>query len=75
MGKIGLYKHILKMSELEESGVYLKPSFFQAMGDLIREKSDQLFFRIKQLVEEGRIQIAQTLKATLTLPYRNIGRV
>jgi len=25
----------LKMTELEDSGVYLKPSFFQAMGDLV----------------------------------------
>lgn len=26
----------LKMTELEESGIYLKPSFFQAMGDLVQ---------------------------------------
>lgn len=25
----------IKMTELEESGVYLKPSFFQALGDLV----------------------------------------
>jgi predicted nuclease of restriction endonuclease-like (RecB) superfamily len=44
------------------------------MTELSRDTSAQLFERIKQLVEEGRAHIAQTVNATLTITYWNIGK-
>jgi predicted nuclease of restriction endonuclease-like (RecB) superfamily len=45
------------------------------MAELSNNSSDQLFTRIKQLVEESRAHIAQTVNSTLTLTYWNIGKV
>lgn len=44
------------------------------MAELSRDTPGQLFARIKALVEEGRAHIAQTVNATLTLTYWNIGK-
>src|SRR5690606_20416261 len=44
------------------------------MTELNRNTSGQLFVRIKQIVEDGRVHVAQTVNATLTLTYWNIGK-
>lgn len=45
------------------------------MEELNRDASNQLFSRIKQLVDEGRSHIAQTINTTLTITYWNVGKV
>jgi hypothetical protein len=45
------------------------------MATLDRNISDSLFTRIKQIVEDSRSHIAQTINATLTKTYWNIGGV
>lgn len=44
------------------------------MANISENPLDQLFVRIKQLVEDGRTHIAQTVNTTLTLTYWNIGK-
>lgn len=44
------------------------------MTELSRNTSGQLFVRIKQIVEDSRAHVAQTVNATLTLTYWNIGK-
>lgn len=44
------------------------------MANLSASPSDQLFVRIKQLVDDGRTHIAQTINTSLTLTYWNIGK-
>jgi predicted nuclease of restriction endonuclease-like (RecB) superfamily len=45
------------------------------MATIDRNISDSLFTRIKQIVEDSRSHIAQTINATLTITYWNIGGV
>lgn len=45
------------------------------MEELNRDTSNQLFTRIKQLVDEGRSHIAKTINTTLTITYWNVGKV
>lgn len=45
------------------------------MADLTNNTSEQLFTRIKQIVDDSRNQIAQTINATLTITYWNVGKI
>jgi predicted nuclease of restriction endonuclease-like (RecB) superfamily len=45
------------------------------MSELNKPSSNQLFNKIKQIVEESRTHVAQTINATLTITYWNIGKI
>ncbi|TVR84531.1 MAG: DUF1016 domain-containing protein [Saprospirales bacterium] len=45
------------------------------MAELTNNPSEQLFNRIKQIVDDSRNQIAQAINATLTITYWNVGKM
>jgi hypothetical protein len=45
------------------------------MAELTNDTSERLFNRIKQIVEDSRNQNAQTINATLTITYWNVGKM